>query len=162
MKIFSAYRHPVRGLRSKSICPILLTKYEYLPNLSDMPRTFNRSFPSVEKQMRALGERLKLARLRRELSTVLFAERLGISRDTLSRLEKGDPNIALGTYMRALRVLGLDKDMDAVARDDELGRKLQDLKLPGQRKPRTNVSGAASVKSAPPAKKHPKKSDGQQ
>ena len=60
-----------------------------------------------------------LARLRRELPTVLFAERLGISRDTLSRLEKGDPNIALGTYMRALRVLGLDKDMDAIARDDE-------------------------------------------
>jgi transcriptional regulator with XRE-family HTH domain len=74
-----------------------------------MARTFKRPFPSVEKQICALGERLKLARLRRELSTVLFAERLGISRDTLSRLEKGDPNIALGTYMRALRVLGLDK-----------------------------------------------------
>lgn len=112
--------------------------------------------------MRALGERLKLARLRRELPTVLFAERLGISRDTLNRLEKGDPNIALGTYMRALRVLGLDKDMDAIARDDELGRKLQDLKLPGQRKPRTNTPGAAPVKIGQPTKKHPKKSDGQQ
>ncbi|WP_429325610.1 helix-turn-helix domain-containing protein [Paraburkholderia sp. GAS348] len=112
--------------------------------------------------MRALGERLKLARLRRELPTVLFAERLGISRDTLSRLEKGDPNIALGTYMRALRVLGLDKDMEAIARDDELGRKLQDLKLPGQRKPRTNTPGAVPVKTGPPTKKHPKKSDGQQ
>lgn len=105
--------------------------------------------------MRALGERLKLARLRRELPTVLFAERLGISRDTLNRLEKGDPNIALGTYMRALRVLGLDKDMDNVARDDELGRKLQDLKLPGQRKPRTDRLGTASVKTTPPAKNSP-------
>lgn len=111
--------------------------------------------------MRALGERLKLARLRRELSTVLFAERLGISRDTLSRLEKGDPNIALGTYMRALRVLGLDKDVDAVARDDELGRKLQDLKLPGQRKPRTERPSTAPIKTAPPDKAHPKRSDGQ-
>ncbi|WP_256737926.1 helix-turn-helix transcriptional regulator [Paraburkholderia fungorum] len=111
--------------------------------------------------MRALGERLKLARLRRELSTVLFAERLGISRDTLSRLEKGDPNIALGTYMRALRVLGLDKDMDAVARDDELGRKLQDLKLPGQRKPRTERPSTAPIKTAPPDKAQPKRSDGQ-
>lgn len=110
--------------------------------------------------MRALGERLKLARLRRELPTVLFAERLGISRDTLSRLEKGDPNIALGTYMRALRVLGLDKDMDSVARDDELGRKLQDLKLPGQRKPRTNTRSAAPLKTGQPTKKHPNKSDG--
>ncbi|CAE6809324.1 helix-turn-helix transcriptional regulator [Paraburkholderia domus] len=112
--------------------------------------------------MRALGERLKLARLRRELPTVLFAERLGISRDTLNRLEKGDPNIALGTYMRALRVLGLDKDMDAVARDDELGRKLQDLKLPGQRKPRTDTPGAAAIKTGQPTKNRPKKSDGQQ
>ena len=48
-------------------------------------------------------------------------------------LEKGDPNIALGTYARALRVLGLDRDLDEVARDDELGRKLQDLRLPQRR-----------------------------
>lgn len=79
--------------------------------------------------MQAFGLRLKTARLRRGLTTILFAERVGISRDTLNRLEKGDPTIALGTYLRALRVLGLDKDMDAVARDDELGRKLQDLQL---------------------------------
>lgn len=83
--------------------------------------------------MRALGERLRLARLRRSLSTVLFAERMGVSRDTLNRLEKGDPTIALGTYARALRVLGLDGDLDAVARDDELGRKLQDLELPARK-----------------------------
>lgn len=100
-----------------------------------MSRTFQRPFPSIEKQMQAFGLRLKAARLRRGLTTILFAERVGISRDTLNRLEKGDPTIALGTYLRALRVLGLDKDMDAVARDDELGRKLQDLKLL-ERKPR--------------------------
>ena len=58
-----------------------------------------------------------------------FAERVGVSRDTLHRLEKGDSTIALGTYVKALRVLGLDRDLDAVARDDELGRKLQDLRL---------------------------------
>lgn len=99
-----------------------------------MPRTFQRPFPSVTKQAEAIGHRLRLARLRRKLSTVLFAERMGVSRDTLNRLEKGDPNIALGTYMRALRVLGLDRDMDAVARDDELGRKLQDINVQGQQR----------------------------
>lgn len=92
-----------------------------------MPRTFQRPFPSVAKQAQELGERIRLARLRRKLSTVLFAERMGVSRETLRRLEAGDPNIALGTYMRALRVLGLDKDIDAVAGDDVLGRKLQDV-----------------------------------
>jgi len=58
-----------------------------------------------------------------------FAERVGVSRDTLHRLEKGDSTIALGTYVKALRVLGLDRDLDAIASDDVLGRKLQDLRL---------------------------------
>ena len=58
-----------------------------------MPRTFRRPFPAAEKQIPALAERLKLARLRRGLSTSLFAERLGASRDTLNRLEKDEGNI---------------------------------------------------------------------
>jgi transcriptional regulator with XRE-family HTH domain len=87
------------------------------------------AFPSVLKQLAAFGERLRLARVRRKLATELFAERLGVSRETLRRLEKGDPTIAIGTYMRALRVLGLDQDIDSLAKDDELGRKLQDLEL---------------------------------
>jgi len=109
-----------------------------------MPRTFQRPFPHIERQLRALGQRLRDARLRRGISTVLFADRTGVSRDTLNRLEKGDPTIALGTYMRALRVLGLDQDLDAVARDDELGRKLQDLKLPArQTRPRKRTAPAS-------------------
>lgn len=67
------------------------------------------------------------------MTAVLFAQRMGVSRDTLSRLEKGDSTIALGTYARALRVLGLDLDLEVIARDDELGRKLQDLQLPPPR-----------------------------
>ena len=110
-----------------------------------MSRTFQRPFPSAEKQIRALAERLKLARLRRGLSTSLFAERLGVSRDTLNRLEKGEGNIAISTYMRALRILGLDADMDAVARDDELGRKLQDLNL------RSRIPAANGTRAKTPA-----------
>lgn len=91
----------------------------------------------------ALGERLRLARLRRKLSTVLMAERMAVSRDTLNRLEKGDPNVALGTYLRALRVLGLDADLDLVAKEDPLGRKLQDLQL------RPSVGQRPAKKSAP-------------
>ena len=88
------------------------------------------TFPSVLKQLAALGERLRLARLRRKITAELFSERMGVSRETLRRMENGDPTIAVGTYMRALRVLGLDGDIDTLARDDELGRKLQDLALP--------------------------------
>jgi len=116
-----------------------------------MSRTYQRPFPQVAKQIQELGERIRLARLRRELSTVLFAERMGVSRETLRRLEAGDANIALGTYMRALRILGLDKDMDAVARDDVLGRKLQDLAalraMPLPRGPARKKSAAATPNS---------------
>lgn len=79
--------------------------------------------------MEALGERLRNARLRRNITGVLFAERMSVSRDTLHRLEKGDAGISLGTYLRALRVLGLDHDLDLIARDDVLGRRLQDERL---------------------------------
>jgi transcriptional regulator with XRE-family HTH domain len=92
------------------------------------------TFPSVQKQLTALGLRLRLARERRRLGTELFAERMGVSRETLRRLEKGDPTIAVGTFMRALRVLGLDRDIDQLAADDVLGRKLQDAELLGARR----------------------------
>lgn len=94
-----------------------------------MPKTTLPTFPKALLQLTALGERLRLARRRRAITAALFAERMGISRETLRRLEKGDPTIAIGTYVRALRVLGLDGDLDAVAKDDELGRKLQDITL---------------------------------
>jgi transcriptional regulator with XRE-family HTH domain len=100
--------------------------------------------------MRALGLRLKVARLRRKISTILFAERMGVSRDTLNRLEKGDATIALGTYMRALRALGLDRDIDIVAQDDNLGRALQDQNLLAKRsrsrKPQAGNGGTADTK----------------
>ena len=86
-------------------------------------------FPAQGRQLAALGERLRLARKRRRLSTVQIAERVGVSRDTFSRVEKGDPGVSLGIYLRVLRVLGLDADLDLVAKDDELGRKLQDMAL---------------------------------
>jgi len=99
-----------------------------MPKIYGM-KTSHPSFPSALVQLSALGERLRLARRRRGITAVLFAERMGVSRETFRRLEKGDPSIAIGTYIRALRVLGLDRDIDAVALDDELGRKLQDIAL---------------------------------
>src|SRR5471032_2721780 len=113
--------------------------------MADMKTSSSRPFPAIERQMTALGQRLREARLRRGISTLLFAERMNVSRDTLNRLEKGDPTIAMGTYIRALRVLGVEKDLDKVALDDELGRKLQDLKLPVARKPRGRPAGAKSA-----------------
>jgi transcriptional regulator with XRE-family HTH domain len=76
-----------------------------------------------------LGENIKLARLRRKLSTQQVSERANISRPTLSAIEKGSPKVSIGLYLQVLFVLGLAEDFLKVANDDELGRKLQDAKL---------------------------------
>lgn len=76
-----------------------------------------------------LGERLKLARMRRKLSSAVVAQRAGISRTSLYKVEAGDPGATLGTYMRVMAVLGLEADINTLAADDKVGRKLQDLAL---------------------------------
>lgn len=91
--------------------------------------------PDTQKILKTMGEQIKLARLRRNLSTELVAERAGISRATLWAVEKGTPTVAMGTYAAVLHALGgMDKDLEMIARDDEFGRKLQDLKLPTRKR----------------------------
>lgn len=85
--------------------------------------------PTAKRIMKVLGENIKLARRRRRLSTEQVAERANISRSTLWLVEKGDPGVAMGTYLQVLFVLGLEKDMQQIAADDEYGRKLQDAAL---------------------------------
>lgn len=85
--------------------------------------------PKHERLLRELGENLRLARLRRNLSSEQVAERAGISRNTLIKIEKGDEGVAIGYYLRVLIVLGMEEDLRAVAKDDVLGRKLQDAGL---------------------------------
>lgn len=86
-------------------------------------------FPVEQKLLAQLGERLKLARMRRKLSTTVVAQRAGISRSSLYKAEAGDPGVTMGTYLRLLAVLGLETDINALAADDKVGRKLQDLAL---------------------------------
>ncbi len=93
-------------------------------------------FPSQRKLLESLGERLRLARLRRELAIDITCERAGISRMTLYRLEAGESAISLGTLVRVMSVLGLETDFELLARDDRLGRLLQDQALPARRKRR--------------------------
>lgn len=85
--------------------------------------------PKQERMLRGMGDNLRLARLRRDLSSEQVAERAGISRNTLIKIEKGDEGVAIGMYFRVLIVLGLQDDLSLIARDDVLGRKLQDIGL---------------------------------
>lgn len=81
------------------------------------------------KILKELGENIKLARLRRKLSTQQVAERAGIGRRTLYEIERGKSTVSIGSYVQVLSVLGLEVDLLNVAKDDLLGRKLQDAKL---------------------------------
>ena len=103
-------------------------KYTFVYN-EEMPRKPPIIFPQEQRLLSDLGERLKLARLRRKLSNAVVAQRAGISRTSLYKVEAGDPGATLGTYLRVLAVLGLEGDVNALAADDKVGRKLQDLAL---------------------------------
>lgn len=85
--------------------------------------------PKNKKLLQAVGENIKLARLRRKLTMDQVSERAGISRPTLSSLEKGSPAVSLGIVFQVLVVLGLQKDILLLANDDILGRKIQDANL---------------------------------
>lgn len=85
--------------------------------------------PKHERLLNELGENIRLARLRRDLSSEQIAERAGIARNTLIKIERGDEGVAMGMYLRVLIALGLQDDLLLVAKDDILGRKLQDAKL---------------------------------
>ena len=86
--------------------------------------------PATEEILKTMGEQIKLARLRRNLSVELVAERAGISKASLYNVERGSASVAIGIYAVVLHALNnLDKDFLLVAKDDEFGRKLQDLQL---------------------------------
>ena len=84
----------------------------------------------LEQKMQTVGEQIKLARLRRNLSVAQVAERATCSPLTVSRIEKGAPTVAIGIYLRVLDALQLDNDILSLAKDDKLGRTLQDMNLP--------------------------------
>ena len=83
--------------------------------------------PKTTRILIQIGENIKLARLRRKFSAEQVAERANISRPTLSAIEKGMPTVSIGSYLLVLQVLGLENDFLFLAKDDILGRKLQDL-----------------------------------
>lgn len=83
----------------------------------------------LEKTMTIMGEQIKLARLRRNLSIAQIAERATCSPLTVNRIEKGSPTVSMGIYARVLYALQLDDDLLLLAKEDTLGRTLQDLGL---------------------------------
>lgn len=85
--------------------------------------------PALEDILKAVGENIKLARLRRKITTTMLAERAGISRVTLRKVENGESGVTMSIYANVLFCLGFEKDLLLLAGDDSLGRRLQDAEL---------------------------------
>lgn len=79
--------------------------------------------------MQLVGEQIRLARLRRNLSIAQIADRATCSSLTVMRIEKGSPTVSIGIYLRVLYALQLEDDILCLAKEDKLGRMLQDLSL---------------------------------
>jgi len=108
-------------------------QYSLRKGLCVMTRTLDLKRPiPVQRAIRKLGQDIRDARRRRRLPTALVAERAGISRVTLSKLEKGDPGVSIGVIGSVLMALDLLDRLDGLAdpQYDLLGRMLEEEQLP--------------------------------
>lgn len=87
---------------------------------------------AAAQALRKLGRDLALARRKRGISTEDMAARLFVSRDTLWRLERGDPSVALGTLSTAAFVLQLHDRLANLAAPgtDTLALSLDERRIP--------------------------------
>ncbi|MFL9863087.1 helix-turn-helix transcriptional regulator [Paraburkholderia fungorum] len=115
--------------------------------------------PGTELRLQQLGERLRLGRLRRRLTGKQVAERAGMTPVTLRSLEKGSSGVTIGAYLAVMQVLGAEKDLDLLLKDDPLGRNLQDAALPRRSRATAHVAPGApkrrAIPSAPAARAEP-------
>lgn len=81
----------------------------------------------LEQKIQIVGEQIRLARLRRNLSIAQIAERATCSPLTVLRIEKDTLTVAIGIYFRVLYALQLDDDILLLAKEDTMGKALQDL-----------------------------------
>jgi transcriptional regulator with XRE-family HTH domain len=98
-----------------------------------MAREITQPLPlEVQKSVALLGERIRTARLRRQLSAEELAKACGLGRRTLYRIENGEPGVAIGSMLAVLWKLGLLGTSRAVANpdDDEHGKVLEAARRP--------------------------------
>jgi len=87
---------------------------------------------SVRSGLKGLGESLKKARLRRRLKMVTVADRAGVSRETLAKIQRGDPGVGIGNYAAVIFALGLGTKWMNLAdiTEDTVGQALDEERLP--------------------------------
>lgn len=94
--------------------------------------------PKVARSLARFGAELSVARRKRGLTSAMMAQRVGVSKSTYLRVEKGEPTVALGAYAMALFVLGFGEglaDLIDPRRDDQ-GLLLDAQRLPTRVRPK--------------------------
>lgn len=74
--------------------------------------------PEVEASLALLGGNLQVARKRRGENQEQFAQRLGVTRQTLAEMERGSSSVAIGSYAMALWAIGMAEDLAQMAHPD--------------------------------------------
>ena len=85
-------------------------------NAMPKERTYSRYTREAEA---LLAKQIKLGRKQREWSEAELADRAGISRATLQKIEKGDMGVAIGLVFEVATLVGVtlfDQDRDTLAR----------------------------------------------
>lgn len=96
----------------------------------------------VRRALAALGGDISTARRRRAMTVATLAERAFVGRNTITRVERGDPGVALGIYATVLYVLGLSDRLATLAdpATDRVGLTLAEAQLP--KRVRAKTTGA--------------------
>jgi hypothetical protein len=86
----------------------------------------------VRRGFAKFGRDLGLARRKRRLTVQMMTERVGVSKATYLRIERGDPTVAMGAYAMTLFVLGFGDVLGPLVdrKDDELGLHLDEQHVP--------------------------------
>lgn len=127
--------HLSSGQHADDLYSIMDIHFKKDYNAIQMPASARLSSAVDRQLLIQLGERLRRARLVQGITAVALAQRVGISRMTLSAVESGEPAPTMGTYLRVMSALGVAGDLALVASGELRGNAAE---------PETNVRVTAS------------------
>lgn len=97
----------------------------------------------VRRSLRKLGRDIRVARKKRRLTVAMMTERVGVSKVTYLKVEKGDPRVGIGIYATTLMALGLGTPLAEIAdpAKDDTGLALEEARLPERVRPKRSDAG---------------------